>query len=307
MTQFLQAIANGVALAAVYSLIALGFVIIFKSTQVFNFAQPALVVLGAYFVVYFADPRIWGFNFWFALLIGALIAAGIGIGLERGVLRPMVGKPVFAVAIMTIGINAVLTVIAFDLLGPDIRPLAHPWTIGDPADIGKNVLDIGSVRLAHQDVASIVFAVVLVAALLVFFRYSRHGLAMRATAFDQEVALTQGVSVSVVFALSWAISAVLAMVGGVFIASDIGLSQSAPAFALKALPVVVVGGLDSIAGALVGALVVAMAEVFTATYQPQYADFLGRGFSQVVPYLVMFIVLLVKPYGLFGTEEVERV
>ncbi len=307
MTQFLQAIANGLALAAVYSLIALGFVIVYKSTQVFNFAQPALVVLGAYFVVYFADTRIWGLNFWLALLIGGLIAVGIGVSLERGVLRPMIGKPVFAVAIITIGINTVLTVVAFDLLGNDIRPLHHPWRVTDPTQLGANILEIGSVRLAHADVAGIVFAVVLVGVLLAFFRYSRHGLAMRATAFDQEVALTQGVSVSTVFALSWAIAAVLAMVAGVFISAEVGLTQSAPALALKALAVVVVGGLDSISGALVGALLVAVAEMLTATYQPQHAEFLGRGFSQVVPYLVMFVVLLVRPYGLFGTKEVERV
>ena len=130
---------------------------------------------------------------------------------------------------------------------------------------------------------------------------------MRATAFDQEVALTQGISVSTVFALSWAIAAVLALFGGVFLGSGVGLDRSAAVSALKALPVVVIGGLDSIAGALVGAVIVAISEMLAATYQPQYAAFLGNGFSQLVPYLVMFVVLLVKPYGLFGTKEIERV
>jgi branched-chain amino acid transport system permease protein len=148
---------------------------------------------------------------------------------------------------------------------------------------------------------------VLLGLLLAFFRYSRFGLAMRATAFDQEVALTQGVSVSRVFAMSWAIAAVLAMFGGIFLDSGTGFDRSAAVSALKALPVVVIGGLDSIGGALVGAVIVAVSEIMAANYQPQYAEFLGRAFSQVVPYLVMFVVLLVRPYGLFGTEEIERV
>lgn len=297
MTQFLQAIVNGASLAAIYALIALGFVIIYKSMQVLNFAQPALLLIGAYWVVYFTS--VWGFNFWVAMLIGAAVAALTGVLLERVFLRPMVGKPVFAVAIMTIGLNTGINIVALDLLGLDTRSFDNPW--------GLSVLQLGDVSVAHRQIAVVVTAGLLVAALLAFFKYSRMGLAMRATAFDQEVALTQGVSVSMVFAVSWAIASVLAMVGGVFLGVGFGLDKSVTVTALKALPVVVVGGLDSIAGALAGALLVAMAEMFTATYQPQYATFLGKGFSQVVPYLVMFVVLLVKPYGLFGTEEVERV
>ena len=297
MTQLLQALANGVAVAAIYAMVALGFVIIYKSTQVINFSQPALLLLGAYWVVYFST--VWNFNFWVAVAIALVISALTGAVVERSALRPMVGKPVFAVAIMTIGLNVVITVVALNLLGIEIRQLGDPW--------GIEVATFAGIRLAHRQVAAIVTAVLLVAILLVFFKYSRMGLAMRATAFDQEVALTQGVSVSAVFALSWAIAAVLAMFGGVFIGAGLGLDRSAAVVALKALPVVVVGGLDSIAGALMGALIIGTAEALTAIYQPQYAGFLGRNFSQVVPYLVMFLVLLFRPYGLFGTKEVERV
>lgn len=293
----LQVLVNGVSLAAIYALIALGFVIIFKSTQVLNFAQPALLLLGAYWVVYFST--VWNFPFYVAIAIAVVLSALTGVVVERTALRPMVGKPVFAVAIMTIGINTVITIIALDLLGVDVRRLGDPW--------GLDTLRIGSIVIAHRQLAAIVAAVVLVSLLLAFFKYSRMGLAMRATAFDQEVALTQGVSVSTVFAFSWAIAAILAMFGGVFIGSGFGLDRSAGVVALKALPVVVVGGLDSIAGALVGAVIIATAEALTSAYQPVYAEFLGRNFSQVVPYLVMFIVLLFKPYGLFGTREVERV
>jgi branched-chain amino acid transport system permease protein len=297
MTQFLQALVNGVSLAGIYALVALGFVIIYKSMQVLNFAQPALLLLGGYWVLYFAT--IWDLPFGIALLIGAALAALTGVVVERTTLRPMVGKPVFAVAILTIGLNTVITVIALDLMGVELRQMGDPW--------GLKFVQFAGLNIAHRQIAVIATVVLLVSLLLAFFKFSRMGLAMRATAFDQEVALTQGVSVSTVFAMSWAIAAVLAMFGGVFLGSGIGLDRSAAVVALKALPVVVVGGLDSIAGAIVGALMVAVAETLAATYQPQYATFLGKGFSQLVPYVVMFIVLLFRPYGLFGTKEIERV
>jgi len=301
MTQFLQALVNGTSLAAIYALIALGFVIIYKSTQVFNFAHPALMLLGAYWVVYFATVVRW--PFWAAVLMAAGLAALTGVIIERLTLRPMVGKPVFAVAILTIGLNTVIMIIALNLLGISARPVGDPW--------GLRFFTFeflgGSLNIAHRQVAALVTAVLLVAALLTFFKYTRFGLAMRAAAFDQEVALTQGVSVTAVFAASWAIASVLAMVGGVFLGAPPGLDRSAAFVALKALPVIVIGGLDSISGALVGALIVGLAEALTFTYQPQHAEFLGRDFAQVVPYLVMFLVLLVRPYGLFGTKEIERV
>ena len=299
MTQFLQALVNGVSLAAIYALIALGFVIIYKSMQVLNFAQPALLLLGGYWVLYFAT--VWGWPFPVAILVGAAAAALTGVMVERTTLRPMVGKPVFAVAIMTIGLNTILTVIAGDLLGLDLRQMGDPW--------GIKSLSLGSVFITHRQVAALVTVVVAFVVLLLFFRYSRMGLAMQATAFDQEVALSQGVSVSSVFALSWAFAAVLAMLGGVFLGTPVGLSTSASFSALKALPVVVVGGLDSISGAIVGALIVGLGETFVGAYQSDIPllNTFGQGFSQVVPYLLMFLVLLVRPYGLFGTREVERV
>jgi len=297
MTQFLQALIDGGSRAAVYALVALGFVIIYKSMQVLNFAQPALVMLGGYWVLYFAT--VWGWSFWIALALGVVLAALTGIVVERITLRPMVGKPVFAVAILTIGLNTVMTIVAIDLLGVDLRLMGDPW--------GLQFLTLGGLNIAYRQVAAIVTVIVLVGFLLAFFKFSRLGLAMRATAFDQEVALTQGVSVSTVFALSWALAAVFAMFAAVFIGSGVGLDRSAEAIALRALPVVVVGGLDSVTGALVGAVVVGVAETLAATYQPKYAPFLGNGFSQLVPYVVMFLVLLVRPYGLFGTKEIERV
>jgi branched-chain amino acid transport system permease protein len=302
----LQALVNGVAIAAVYSLLGLGFVIIFKSMNVLSFAQPALMLWGAWWVIYFASLR--KFNFYLAG-----IAALSGVVIERVFLRPMVGKSVFAVAIMTIGIDLVVRTMSGNLYDVSVRSTGDPWGF-NTVNIGgtKNALGLvsGGIIINHRRIAAMVVAVVLVLALLAFFRYSRMGLAMRAAAVDQEVALIQGVSVGSVFSVSWAIAAVLAMFSGLFMSPDTGaLTASMYPMALKALPVVVIGGLDSIGGTLVAALIVGIAEALTNTYQPgiDQLAWMGNNVAQVVPYFVMFIVLLIRPYGLFGTKEVERV
>jgi len=297
MTQFLQATVNGLSLAAVYALIAIGFVVIYKSTQVLSFAQPALVIAGAYFVSYFAFSL--GWNFWIGLGLAVLIATVIGLTIERVALRPMIGKPVFSVAILTIGIDIAIRTVVNDLIGVDFRGVGSPWT---------GQWDWSGAVVRHAQAATVVVTVILVAAVMLFFRYSRLGLAMRAAAFDQEVALAQGVSVAVVFAVAWGMAGGLAAVAGMLIGTSFaGVSAGSAFVALKALPAIVVGGIDSLAGAVVGSLIVGMAEAYAATYQAGNFDFLGSNFSQVVPWLVMFIVLLVRPYGLFGTREVERV
>ncbi len=297
MTEFLQATINGVATGAIYALLALGFVIIYKSTQVLSFAQQGLTVLGAFWVVYFST--ILGLNFWVAVPLGLLLSAAVGIGIERVMLRPMVGKPVFSVAVLTIGLNIVILVIAFDLIGVNIRSLGDPW--------GLKSVTFGELTVSHRNLATIVTAVVVVAALLAFFRYSKFGLAMRATATDQEAALAQGVKVTRVFAAAWALAAALAAVAGVFLGSGTGVTPVIGVRAIRALPAAVVGGLDSIAGAIVGGLIIGLAESCAATYQAEYLAFLGANFSSVVAWVVMFAVLLIRPSGLFGSVEVERV
>jgi branched-chain amino acid transport system permease protein len=214
-------------------------------------------------------------------------------------LRPMVGKPVFSVAILTIGLNIVLLVIAFDLIGVNIRSLGDPW--------GLQNLSIGDINISYKNLATIITAVVVVGLLLAFFRYSKFGLAMRATATDQEVALAQGVTVTRVFAAAWAMAAILATIAGLFLGAGTGLAPAVGTRAIRALPAAVVGGLDSIAGAIVGGLLIGLAEAYTVTYQTGNFEFLGSNFANVVAWVIMFVVLLVRPSGLFGTVEVERV
>jgi branched-chain amino acid transport system permease protein len=314
-SRFLQAIVEGVSLAGIYTLIAVGFVIIYKSTQVLSFAQPALLIIGAYFASYVSVTL--GYGFWTGVGVAIVLSGAVGYVSERAVLRPMLGKPVFAVAILTIGLDIALRVVVGDLIGVNVRAIGNPATagFGAPALPWGNTplrfgdLDgIGGIVIQPRVLAIVLTATVVVGALVLFFNRSRWGLAMRGSSFDQEVALAQGIDVGRVFSLAWIIGGALAGVAGVLAATSFtGLSQSSYILALKALPVVVVGGLDSIGGAIAGALIIGLAESFTATYQAQYLPWLGDNFSQVVPYVVMVIVLMVRPYGLFGTEEVERI
>lgn len=298
MTRFLQATVEGLSLASIYALLALGFVIIYKSSQVLSFAQPAFLMVGGYATSYISVTM--GVNFWLSVVLGVAVAALLAASFERVTIRPMVGKPVFSVAILTIGLDISTRVGVDDLIGVNIRSVGDPW--------GFNTFKLFDAVVQTRALAMIVATVVVVALLALFFRYSRTGLAMRATALDQETSLVQGINVGRVFALAWLLGGALAGLAGMFSATGLaGLSQSNYLLAFKALPAVVVGGLDSVSGAVYGALIIGLAEAYTASYQGEFLPFLGGNFSQVVPYVVMVLVLLVRPYGLFGTKEVVRV
>jgi branched-chain amino acid transport system permease protein len=298
VTELVRALTGGVALGSIYALLGLSFVIIYKATGVVSFAQPAMMVLGAWWTIYFTGTL--GWNFFLAVAIAAVLAAAVAAVIERVALRPMVGKPVFAAVMVTIGIDVIVRTIAHDLIGPQLRPVGDPW--------GLDVWQFGDIIVAKGNVAATVAALVVVGGLLAFYRGTKYGLAMRATSLDQETSLAQGIPVGRMFGLSWAIGGALAAIAGTFVGSTTGgIGTDTWVIALKALPVIILGGLDSIGGAVIAGLVIGLAEVLAATYVPQYADWLGPSFSIVVPYLVMLLVLLVRPYGLFGTPEVERV
>lgn len=303
-------VVEGLSLGAIYALLAVGFVIIFKATQVLNFAHGALAALGAFLVAGIANvwdiPGRWIPNApawvsWAGSVVLAIIAmALIGMALERVFLRPMVGEELFAIAIVTLGLDIAIRNITNDFIGQFPRPM------GDP--LGVSIIDLGWVRIAHSEVLQFVVALVAVGSITMFFR-SRLGIAMRATAFDQEAARAQGINVGRVFSVSWGIGAALAAVAGIFISMfprrSAGVDQTTAFFAFKAFPAIIVGGLDSVVGAIVGGLLVGFAESAASTYLT--FDFLGSGFAGIVPYLLMLIVLIVRPYGLFGTEEIRRV
>ena len=306
MTIFLQATAEGLALGAVYSLVAIGFVLIYKAMDVLSFAQPALAVVGAGFISSLAVDR--GIPFWIALILGVLITGILSLLIERTFLRPMVGEPVFSVAILTIGIDILLRTTLDNWIGLNPRYLGDPF----PSFGNFGSTEIFGVTLKYLEISAFFTAVVVIILLSIFFRKSKYGIAMRATSFDQEAALAQGIDVGKIFGLVWFIAGLLASLAGFFITGGFNtLTQFSFISALRALPAVVIGGLDSIPGAVMGSLIIGLTQGYVAYFQPNLEMVLGfsvgSGFSLVAPYLIMFVILLFKPDGLFGTEEVERV
>ncbi|NUT99250.1 MAG: branched-chain amino acid ABC transporter permease [Saccharothrix sp.] len=294
MSEFLQSLIRGLGTGSIYSLLALGFVIIYKSTRVISFAQPAFMLAGAVLVSYLAAEV----GFFVAVPVAAVLIAVLALGVERTVLRPMIGKPVFVVAIITIGVDVVVRVVTNAFIGLDVRQVGDPWGLDTVALLG--------VEVQERYLVMFLTTAVVVAVLFAFFRFSRVGLAMRAVAYDQEVAMAQGISVGSVFALSWAIAGGLAALAGVFVATGAGVDQQLWIIALKALPAIILGGLDSLGGAVAGGLAVGVVESLVGTYQGDVAPWLGPNFALVAPYALMLVVLLVRPYGLFGSKEVER-
>ena len=298
METFFAAVVQGLATGGVYALLGVGFVIIYRATEVVNFAQPALMILGAYTASALVAQA--GLPFWVSVVLAILVLAGIGMLTERIALRPMVGRPSFSAATVTVGVFIVLLVLAFRLVGTDILTVGDPW--------GLSTVEIFGVTVFTLDVAKLVISLAAIGAVGLFLTRSRVGLAMRATAFDQEVALAQGVKVGRMFGLSWGISAGLAALAGVLISSGAsGVDATIALVALKALPVIILGGLDSIKGSVIAGLIIGLAEILTKVYQPEYAPWLGANFDLVVPYLIMIVVLMVRPYGIYGTKEVIRV
>jgi branched-chain amino acid transport system permease protein len=303
MTEFLESVLRGLGTGSVYALLALGFVIIYKSTGVISFAQPALMLTGATITSYVA-PAIGivafaGFSFFLSMSLAALATAAIALFIERTAIRPMVGRPAFVVAIITIGIDIAVRVVASGFIGLGARPIPNPW--------GLERLDVVGLRIQERHLVAMVTLVVIVSVLFWFYQYTRYGLAMRAAAFDQEAALTQGVSVGSVFALSWALAGALAAIAGTLLATSAGVDRQIWIVALVALPAIILGGLDSLPGAVIGGLAVGVVESLVGSYQRDLAPWLGDNFSLVSAYVLMLLVLLAKPYGLFGTPEVRRV
>jgi branched-chain amino acid transport system permease protein len=318
VSQFLNGLVAGISFGGIIALIALGYVIIYRATHTLNFAQGALLTLGAY-VAYWLSGPIEGIKFvnppsllrlplFVAGLISMVILAGLGWLIERLVVRRFRGQPVFAVIMATLGVAIILgqfMIAVWNTIGV---------SLDTPFDSQKPWVDFGPVRISQIDLVTL-GAVSLITILFFFvFQRSKLGTAMKATAFDQEAAIAQGISPSVIFGASWAISAALAALAGVLLASGAGsnspqVSPSLAAIAFLGFPAIVLGGVDSPGGAVLGGLIIGIVWNLFATYDSQVHDVLhlGHDFYQVAPFVLMIIVLLVRPAGLFGTKEVRRV
>jgi len=296
VTQFLSLLLSGLSLGVIYALIALGFVVIFKSSEVVSFMQGSLLLFGAYAIVRLQDPL----GFWLAAVAGIVLTGVLGLLVDRIFLTHLRGAPVISLAILTIGLDILLSTELTRRIGSDILNIAHPW--------GGKVLHLGSVGITANRAVAMVVAAVLIGLFFLAFKYSNWGVAMRAAAEDGEAAALMGIRLGRVSALAWAVGAGLAAVAGLFLVGSPtpGVTAAVGATALRAFPAAIIGGLDSTGGALAGGLIVGITETLASGYQDQLA-FLGRGFGAVVPYIVMIAVLLVRPSGLFGTRELTRV
>ena len=294
LTLLLQLVVGGVAIGGVYSLIALGFVLIYKATDVLNLAHGELLLVGAY-VSYALIEQI-GLPLPVALLGTFAFATVLGLAIERLALRPLIGEPVISVIMVTIGLAILLRALVVLVWGSEYRVY--------PQVLPKESLHLGPVTIGQEFVWSFVIAATLVALFGALFRYTKMGIAMRAVADDQQAALSMGINVRAVFATSWVVAALVASVGGMLLASIQGVGVLLATLGLKALPVAIVGGLDSIIGAAVGGIIVGVLETLSAGY----LDIpLGGGVRDVVPFVFLVVVLLLKPYGLFGKPRIERV
>jgi branched-chain amino acid transport system permease protein len=296
----LQFVVNGISVGAVYALLALGFVIIFKATEVVNFAHGGLLIAGIYVAARVRET--YELNFVLAALVGLAVAALFGLLIERVLVATMrsTRADVISVAIMTIGVEIIMRTEVNRRLGTKILALNDPW--------GAKVLDIGGIVIPHTRVAALVAAVAVLGAFFAWFKFSAWGVAMRAAAEDPQAASLMGIRLGRVSAVAWIIAGALAALAGIFLTAypTPGFDANASQLALAAFPAAILGGLDSPGGAVVGGVTVGVADQLANGYQSDLT-FLGEGFSHVVPFVVMLAVLLVRPAGLFGTREVGRV
>jgi len=291
---FMQLFASGIAVGCLYALIALGFVLIIKATDILNFAHGEVIMISS-LLCYFLMAK-YHFSFLTASLITIFIAALLGVLTERVVLRPMLGEPIFAVVMITIGLSIFLRSLAGIIFGHDNYIFPSPFP--------KEPIHLAGVTLSTTQIGVMICTALLVIIFFIFFKYSRMGLAMRGTANNQETALLMGISTKRVFAMVWGISFVTAAIAGIFLANVMVVNISLTFTAISAFPAIILGGLESIPGAIIGGLAIGIIENLAGGYLDQV---IGGGVKDVTPFVVLFLILMFKPYGLFGKKEIERV
>jgi branched-chain amino acid transport system permease protein len=282
---------NGVMIGLMYALIALGFVLIYKATDAINFAQGEFVMFAGFIAAAAAT-----LPFWVSALMAVAGMMALGFGLERVVLRPLIGRPVIAVVMATIGLAAVLRGAAVLLFGAGTKAIVIP--------VGDEPIYLGPVMLPPVQLVGAGVSIAFLAAFTWFFLKSRTGIAMRAVADSQQVAMAMGINVRRYFALAWAMAGVVSALGGVVWGGMLGIDNQLALVGLKVFPVVILGGLDSIVGAVIGGLIVGIVENLAAGY---FDPIVGGGTKDFAPYVLMIITLMIRPYGIFGRRLIERV
>jgi branched-chain amino acid transport system permease protein len=285
---------NGIMIGLMYALIALGFVLIYKATDAINFAQGEFVMFAGFLSAGAAE--IAGAPFWVSALIAIGGMIGLGFGLERIVLRPLIGRPVIAVVMATIGLAAVLRGTATMAFGGGTRAIVMP--------VPDEPLELGPVMLPPVQMVGAAVSLIFLGAFTWFFLKSRTGIAMRAVADSQQVAMAMGINVRRYFALAWAMAGIVSALGGIVWGTMLGVDNQLALVGLKVFPVVILGGLDSVAGAVIGGLIVGIVENFAAGFLDPVV---GGGTKDFAPYVLMILVLMIRPEGMFGRRRIERV
>ncbi len=289
---FMQMLLSGLSMGSIYALVALGFVLIYKATSILNLAQGEFLMVGAYICL--SITLDFGLNFVASFMLTMVFSVILGLAVERLVLRPLIGEPIISVIMVTLGLTYILRGLVIMIWGNDIRQFNI---------FPDQPVDFWGVKLTYLYIYSLGISLILLTIFAIFFKYARTGIFMRAVADHQTAAQSMGISVRGVFAMSWCISAVVSAIGGILVGNIAGVGVDLSYIGLKVLPAVILGGLDSILGAIIGGLIVGVLEFLSAGYLDPYIP----AINEVFPFIVLVLVLMIKPYGLFGTEEIERV
>ena len=291
---FFLLISNGILIGLMYALIALGFVLVYKATDAVNFAQGEFVMIAGLVVAAALD--VGGAPLWVAVVVGLAVMVAFGFLLERVMLRRLIGRPVIAVVMATIGLASILRGVGPATVGAGTRTL--------PLPIPDEPIVLGPLFIPPIQLLGGVVSLLFLGGFSWFFLKSRKGVAMRAIADNQQVAMAMGINVERYFGLAWAMTGVVSALGGIIWGNLLGVDINLSLVGLKVFPVVILGGLDSIPGAVIGGLIVGLVENVTAGYVDPYV---GGGTKDFAPYVLMIAALMVRPYGIFGKKIIERI
>jgi branched-chain amino acid transport system permease protein len=287
---FIEYSAVGIASGGIYALIGLGIVLIFKSSKGFNFAMGEMMMLSAYF--FYTAAVTFALGIWLGLIAALIASVAVALVIERLALRPMMGRPFIAVVMVTFGVGSIIRGFVGMVWGPNDLQV--------PAILARAPVMIGSVFIPGKTARAFAIAFVIVLLLIAFLRYSRAGIALRAAAYDQITSYSMGIDVARVIAFTWIIAGITGCISGILMANVNGLNPSLALVALNVLSVVILGGMNSIGGVLVAGFIIGWLEAVTGWV-------LGTEFREITPYILVLLVLLVRPTGLFGTKEIERI
>lgn len=288
--EVLQLLVSGISQGCVYGLIALGFVLIYKATEMVNFAQGDLMMFGAFFAYTYIN--LFDLPFYLAVPATIITMALIGALTERILIRPMIGEPHFAVLMLTIGIGFILRAIAGATWGNEPKSLSTPYAGG--------VFEFNGLILGYENVAIVVGTAILCLTLFLFFRFTRLGIAMQAASQNQLAAYYVGIPVKKIYSLVWAISAAISAVAGILVAPVSLIDPLMGFIGIKAFAAAIVGGFGSLPGAIIGGLLIGIVEQFAGLYLP-------TGFSDVSAYVILLVMLLIRPQGIFATMQQKKV